>query len=222
MMMSTLVFAACGDSEEPPKPDPIIVDDEPISGAFPSKYFIQQYRDVSSFRVWPCPGYAMLAACGEEYGAEKIDNPLDNHYNRELVPFMNTAVFNTFRAMELTSDSDFDDLHKAGAPLNDLVNFAGASPYEFISRGYRSSDAWKDAGLGFYFEDKVFYYNYGYEPVYGPLSTLDANGLRWIDPLFYLEFASQPTLSKIHNLTLTVTDNTGKTLTATWQQTFRE
>ena len=193
------VCAGCEDDRENSDSAVERMDD----GAFYSVSFIQSYVIADSFEIMHPTGddqvvYA-LSSGQQKSGQQYYDVFNDNTFKRRVVPFTNKAIFNTFVKMDIVSDSDFDEQHKAGASLSDIVRFVGM----FDAVG------WKN-------------HQFGYSPVEMLLSEIGEDGLKLIYPLFYLRFEKQPTLSRTHNLTLTVTDNKGKTLTVTWQQQFGE
>lgn len=47
-----------------------------------------------------------------------------------------------FKTVSITSDSDFDEIHKAGTPLNDIVTFMALSPKKWIDSGYKDTYNW--------------------------------------------------------------------------------
>ncbi len=221
VFIPTALFIACGDSGR-------IVEEveEPIvDGAVYSVSFIQQYVVADSFEVKSSKDNSQVLrvqTSGERHSGERYYNTFnDNTFKRRIVPFTNKAIFNTFVKLDIVSDSDFDELHKAGVSLSDIVRFVGMSAADYIRGGCTEMYDWEMAPV-IYETVKWSNYQTGYAPVEALLSAIGEGDLVLIDPLFFLYFEQRPTLSKIHNLTLTVTDNTGKTLTATWQQTFRE
>ena len=216
----TVLFIACGDSGQIGEEI-----EEPISGAFYSVSFIQSYVIADSFEIMHPTGddqvvYA-LSSGQQKSGPQYYDVFNDNTFKRCVVPFTNKAIFNTFVKMDIVSDSDFDEGHKAGASLSDIVRFVGMSASDYIGSGCTEAYDWKTVPDIF---DAVGWKNhqFGYSPVEMLLSEVGEDDLKLISPMFYLNFEKQPTLSRMHNLTLTVTDNKGRTLTATWQQQFGE
>ena len=216
----TVLFIACGDSGQIGEEI-----EEPISGAFYSVSFIQSYVIADSFEIMHPTGddqvvYA-LSSGQQKSGQQYYDVFNDNTFKRCVVPFTNKAIFNTFVKMDIVSDSDFDEGHKAGASLSDIVRFVGMSASDYIGSGCTEAYDWKTVPDIF---DAVGWKNhkFGYSPVEMLLSEVGEDDLKLISPMFYLNFEKQPTLSRMHNLTLTVTDNKGKTLTVTWEQQFGE
>ncbi len=224
VMFLSFFPVACSDDDSGQEKKPIEIEG-PIDGMMLSKYFIQLYLDVSKLAPSPQDDCVAIDGRGQKLPCEEVDSKFDCTYNQNILPFSTVAIFNAFEKVELISDSDFDEQHKAGSSLTDIVWFAGASYYDFIADGYKNDYSWKDAQTPAFYSDHnahSLYYKKGFAPVYGRLSELDANDLRLLAPTFYLEFKSRPTMSRTHNLTLTVTDNKGRTLTATWEQQFGE
>ena len=215
------VCAGCEDDRENSDSTVERMDD----GAFYSVSFIQSYVIADSFEIMHPTGddqvvYA-LSSGQQKSGQQYYDVFNDNTFKRRVVPFTNKAIFNTFVKMDVVSDSDFDEGHKAGASLSDIVRFVGMSASDYIGSGCTEAYDWKTVPDIF---DAVGWKNhqFGYSPVEMLLSEIGEDDLKLISPMFYLNFEKQPTLSRMHNLTLTVTDNKGKTLTVTWEQQFGE
>lgn len=215
-----LVSAGCGDDEKPGQ-QVVVMDDGIIWSEMPP-CFVQEYVEVKSLSAKPQSGYVALNCLGGRVEAHLVMSEFDCTYNGKYIsPSTNWAVLDDFQKITLVSDSDFDEQHKAGTSLADVVNFAGASPYDYIARGYKEGYDWESSDIAFYL-DEAKSYEYGYAPVYGLLSEMTAEDFRLLEPRFYLEFVLQPTLGKTHNLTLTVTDTSGEKFTVTWQQQFGE
>lgn len=215
------VCAGCEDDRENSDSAVERMDD----GAFYSVSFIQSYVIADSFEIMHPTGddqvvYA-LSSGQQKSGQQYYDVFNDNTFKRRVVPFTNKAIFNTFVKMDIVSDSDFDEQHKAGATLSDIVRFVGMSASDYIGSGCTETYDWKTVPAIF---DAVGWedHKFGYSPVEMLLSEVGEDDLKLISPMFYLNFEKQPTLSRMHNLTLTVTDNKGKTLTVTWEQQFGE
>ena len=143
----------------------------------------------------------------------------DRSYNREIVPHSTQAIASTLTTIDLVSDSDFDERHKAGASLADITFLAGASPYDYIQSGYTKTFDWKNAPP-FYEQNQLYiWYGSNDSPLYMRLSEIDSRDLTLLNPIFFLTFESQPTLSKSHKFTLTVTDEKGKTISTEFNWT---
>lgn len=60
-----------------------------------------------------------------------------NHY--DSFPYIFTAVSDTIFNIEVISDYDYDENHKAGDDIGDLITFYCSSPYQFIQNGYKET-----------------------------------------------------------------------------------
>jgi hypothetical protein len=148
----------------------------------------------------------------------------DMSYNRE--EFVSIGFKPSFPAyspasIEIVSGADFDDEHPAGTSLADIVTYDGYSSKPFIDSGYQM----------YYWEDKGrFYYHEGthekpYYPVNKKVSELTAEDLTLIYGTGYLLaychlYFPVPTLSKQHNIKVTLTDERGKKFSDTITMNF--
>ena len=108
----------------------------------------------------------------------------DTGFNRTIALHSTTAVANRFTAIDIVSDSDFDERHKAGALFDKQDQLY------------------------------TWYYNSRNNPVYIRLSEIGDADLALLNPVFFLVFESQPTASKSHRFVLTITDEKGKRIAA--------
>ncbi len=183
-----------------------------IDGSRYSTCFVQDYVEADQIKIFADNG----SSIGFVAEGTLIDGNLlaptyaDTGFNSNIVPHSTQAIANQFMAIELVSNNDYDEGHKAGSSLADIVYLAGASPCDFIRSRYLSSFDWNLAPE-FYAENRSFAsYHAKYAPVYLRLSEIDGNDLMLLDPRFFLEFSAPPTLSTTHKFTLTITDNKGK------------
>lgn len=219
-MMLSVVFVGCGGSEDEPQQSTTVEIDDGMIWTDAPKCFVQEYIEATGLKAEPKSGYAKVGCLGRTVEAHLVQSRFDCSYEGKYInPSTNFAVLNAFRTMKLVSDTDFDEQHRAGISLADIVMFAGASPYDFIACGYRNAYEWDDTQIEFY-KNGAYTYKYGYAPVYKVLAEMDATDYRLIHPGFCLLFLKQPALSKTHNLTLTVTDDKGTVLKVEWQQRF--
>jgi hypothetical protein len=118
-----------------------------------------------------------------------------------------------FLSIDITSDSAFDEEHPAGVSLGDIVLFNSYSVKPYIDSGYTST-----------------YDNDVYHPVNKHLSDLTQDDLILIGKYKYssgdpdyigkLTFDKEPTLSKIHTFTVTMTADDGRVFTDSIEMTF--
>lgn len=189
--------------------------DDQISGAQYSVCYIQDYIEVENLSVRGNSKYLSVVGQGKSISGNSLCTYYnDRSYNREIVPHSTEAITNCFTAIDIVSDSDFDERHKAGASLADITFLAGASPYDYIQSGYTKTFDWKNAPL-FFEQDQLYkWYNPNDSPIYIRLSEIDNRDLILLNPIFFLTFESQPTLSKSHRLTLTIIDEKSKSIVA--------
>lgn len=147
----------------------------------------------------------------------------DMTYNREeFVPFGREPSFLAYNpiSVDIVSDANFDEEHLAGTSLADLIIFSSFSSKPFINSGYVEHD-WG--------ENEIWYSHMAgkqpYYPVHKKVSDLTIEDLT----LLYgfgstingaLYFQSLPTLSKVHNITVTFTDERGETFSDTIEMNF--
>ena len=154
----------------------------------------------------------------------------DMTYNREeFVVYGSVPSFLAYSpvSIEIVSDSDFDEAHPAGTSLADLVTYDGISSKPFVDSGYQMYE-WEN--------DDKFYYagNIGqhrddktdlrpYYPIYKKVSELVAEDLMLIyggiGCIGYFHFPV-PTLSQLHHITVTFTDERGETFSDTIEMNF--
>lgn len=190
-------------------------EEKEISGAQYSICYIQDYIEVENLCVRGNSNYFNIVGQGKTIPGNSLCTAYnDKSYNREIVPHLTKAITNCFTAIDIMSDSDFDERHKAGASLADIMFLAGASPYGYIRSGYTKTFDWEHAP-SFYKQNRLSeWYCSNDSPVYIRLSEIDNHDLILLNPTFFLVFESQPTLSKSHRLTLTIQDEKNKTIIA--------
>ncbi len=126
-----------------------------------------------------------------------------------------------FASITVTSNTDFDEEHIAGTPLNDLIQFMAYTPYPFIQSGYQYStpkgDMWNLLKQETTLIDKPlsectaedFILTLGHMDNWGFFSEETS--------ACYLHIKATPTLSKQHMLTVTIVDDADKI----WQNTIK-
>ena len=146
-----------------------------------------------------------------------------------------------FISVNITSDSDYDEQHPAGASLADIVRFVSLSSYQFIRNGYIAYD-WSSSNIKDLYTDlygvtirsdnKTTSGPGGFYPLNKLLSELQPDDLKVFGPgvkegwedkgmlLAYLFFEHPPTLSKTHTFTVTMTTDDGKVFEDTITVTF--
>ena len=149
----------------------------------------------------------------------------DLSYNKEIryiVALPNQYLACDFTSINVTSDADFDDLHPMGSSLNDIFRFMSWSPYRYILDGYRYYEE-KAKKVSKYF--KNYYGNDWFDyskrscnyPVDKMACDIDPDDMTLLGEISIcvLKAESNPTISKQHNLTITLTADNGKTYSTT-------
>ncbi len=204
-ILPLLLFGACRTTSE----------QEQIAGAAYSRYYIQDYVEVENLSIQTNSNYVGVVGHGRIISGSLLCSKYnDTGFNRTIALHSTTAVANRFTAIDIVSDSDFDERHKAGASLADITFFAGASANNYIRSGYTQTFDWQNAP-SFYKQDQLYtWYNSRNNPVYIRLSEIGDADLALLNPVFFLVFESQPTASKSHRFVLTITDEKGKRIAA--------
>ena len=145
----------------------------------------------------------------------------DMSYNRtikihdpgDLPPHRYSGV--DFSAIRIVSDSDFDAGHAAGTDLGDIVHYVYFSPKKYIDSGYIDEFDWATAdGLaGRFYATQASRFEYPIEKLVSEL-TPDDLILLGVHSLGGLQFETNPTLSPTHRLTVTMTTDDGRELSA--------
>ena len=118
--------------------------------------------------------------------------------------------------INVVSNADFDEQHPAGTLLNDIIRFAGTSINEFLQSNYIYQYEWKNKPADFSVESRFYGYPY-HSPVNKLLSETTAEDLLSLDSescFGFLLFEKEPTLSKEHELTVTIVLDNRKVITA--------
>jgi hypothetical protein len=170
-----------------------------ISGAGFCKAFVMVYYDIDCRTQ--CKFYATYDAIavgflGYEipFGVSSIT--LSRHYgdtcyNRITVPFRNAAVADEF-TLNVVCESDFGENHPAGASLNDIIEFYGASAYEYVQSGYEQGFDWSNSAPDGFDELPRMLVSEGYYPIKKKLSELTMDDTKLLHPLAYLKFIEKP------------------------------
>ena len=108
-------------------------------------------------------------------------------------------------ALNIVSDKDFDAAHPAGTSLNDIVNIRFSSAETFIKSGYKDYGITSDLQYG---SDNIYYQTES-------VPQFNAEKRKMIAMGFYLSFSSAPDADAVHNLTVSYTLETGRTVSNT-------
>ena len=55
------------------------------------------------------------------------------------IPYSHTTVNDTIVGIDVVCREDYDNAHKAGSSVADIVDFYGSSPYDYIQNGYKDT-----------------------------------------------------------------------------------
>lgn len=133
---------------------------------------------------------------GKKYG--------DTHYNKRLLQFSNIALDKTFSKVDIISNADFNS-YPAGTSLAHITRFSGASPYPFISRGYKGKYDWNRVQEGWedIYNPEGAHLDGGYSPVNEMISDLNEQNLKMLHPdNNTVRFTETPSI-KLHTFTIT-------------------
>ena len=114
----------------------------------------------------------------------------DTCFNREGVPFMHSVANDTIMGIDVVCNVDFDETHKAGHSVSDIVDFYGSSPYYYIRNGYQHTQSggytqiMKDYGMGI-----------DSELAKCRISDIAAANVKFFDSHFFLVFDKLPAKS---------------------------
>ncbi len=214
-----------------------------------SDSFVLGYYELASLQIYEGEGRSILIFENTEEEIISAQNRAeefkmlnaahgDTGYNREILYYTvmpNIYITPDFRAVEISSDADFDDAHPAGASLGDITRFISISPFRYIESGYRDTLDWKKlpayrefVGYWSFLAPKGYYDPCGgqnYFPVDRRVSELTRADLSilgrgehktigWerpgVYPLAVIKFLEEPTLSKEHNITVRFTGINGR------------
>ena len=168
-----------------------------IDGAFKSKHFVQVYvipnelrlREVKSADTYVIGVDFFGEYAGGEQKEELARRYNDLSYNRKLVPSTNQALSDPLSWIDVTCDRDFDEEHLANESLGDIVMFKGASPYDFIQRGYKTAPGTV----------------YAYEEILMPLNEVNVDNSKMLVPWkCHLNFLADPATAGEYLFTVTV------------------
>ena len=101
----------------------------------------------------------------------------------KLVPFGHTVVVNRITGIDVVCNDDFDNNHKKGSSISDILTFYGSSPAFYVKRGYKWADRNYDLPKGV---------DYSYELVTCNAAEIADKQVEFFDYHFYLYFDQLP------------------------------
>jgi hypothetical protein len=181
--------------------------------------FLNGYDDSNGIReitISPAEKYHLGSYYSKETKKDVYDALCEKHgdmtFMRDFVVQDGFGEYSTsnigvdFLSIDITSDSPFDEEHSAGVSLGDIVTFSSYSLKPYIDSGYTD-----------------LYDNNVYHPIVEQLSELTPNDLILLGMDTYigtLVFDSEPTLSKTHTFTVTMTADDGRVFSDSIEMTF--
>ena len=186
-----------------------------IDGAVYSTHFVQVYVDVKELSVISTGDHVTVHCNGTKTSGSVLGDSFgDKGYNKRIAVNSTKAISNRISKIDLVCAGDFDERHKAGTSLSDVVFLAGVSPYAYIRSNYTETYDWKRVPELFAENAIQLNFQAGYFPVCKRLSEIGANDLMMLDPVFCLFFEAGSTPKQSCKTTLTITDDKGKTISA--------
>lgn len=129
-----------------------------------------------------------------EYAAEVAENyEVFRQYAKQLgdtsftgsngVPFGRIVVANKITGIEVICNDDFDEIHKKGSDLSDILTFYGSSPADYVKRGYKWAERNYDLPKGV---------GYTYELITCNVAKISDEEVEFFDNDLYLHFDQLP------------------------------
>lgn len=172
----------------------------------PSKYFV----DINIKRDGI--HYVCQASHGQDsvlfHNLSEKNNDLSYPYKyTNKIP--NQYFYQNFTAIEIVSDQDYDESHKAGESLLDVVYYFAGSCNEYVKNGYPYDRSWTPCNAWNMRADSV---------------SADNMKMLFYTTSFIMEiyFPTPPTLSKVHNFTITLVADDGTKYVLPVAATFDE
>lgn len=190
--------------------------EQPETGMLYTPYLISNYLLLEEITCTPSELYnneAYLSYYGENCGDKlsyfsKLYN--DTSYNNFILPGSQQALAYPLDKITLSCNSDYDDKHPAGTPLDDIVKLKFTSYLDYIENGYQYPEWYK----------KEKGYGLGEIPFEYYLSEINSDNTKLASRgVHRLIFTELPNVAGEYNFTLELTTN-GETFTATFTHVF--
>ncbi len=156
--------------------------------------------------------WADFKTYSEKYG--------DTHYNRNKAQPI-VVIADPLTSISIVSDKDYDELHPAGTPLDDVAVLFAFSPYKFIQNDYKDDE---DEVPNWMYEYNEYYTvggTHGFKRIFKYLNELTQEDMTLLDVhSFQIIFPeNNPVSGEIHNLTVTIVYQ-GRELVTTHEYEF--
>lgn len=190
--------------------------DTKCTGMWYTPFFISNYLLLEEITCTPSELYnneAYLIYYGENCGDKlsyfsKLYN--DTSYNNFILPGSQQALAYPLDKITLSCNSDYDDKHPAGTPLDDIVKLKFTSYLDYIENGYQYPEWYK----------KEKGYGLGEIPFEYYLSEINSDNTKLASrAVSTITFTELPTVAGEYNFTLELTTN-GETFTTTFTHVF--
>ncbi len=115
------------------------------------------------------------------------------------IPYSHTTVNDTIVGIDVVCREDYDNAHKAGSSVADIVDFYGSSPYDYIQNGYKDTSPTesfpvvKDYSLGI-----------TWSVITCNIANVADVDMKFLDAQFYLVFDKLPAKSGTYTFDVSV------------------
>ena len=174
----------------------------PEDGRIMSDYYIQVFIDPDTIEVWQKEYYGLKPYIAvmfdgyqydckgwggtEDYAIFKKHSDIlgDSLFSGLLIPFSNRIIIGELMEINVVTIDDFDEEHKSGSSVSDIITFYGSSPVDYIKNGYKSTKEYsKDLPAGISYVYDLIKYN---------ASSIGQEKVSYIDYYFFLCFDRLP------------------------------
>ncbi|GHT11048.1 hypothetical protein FACS189432_03320 [Bacteroidia bacterium] len=184
-------------------------------------------------------GVGQKAACSYKSTGEKkelfdnlclIHNDINYNQKRDFIAVPNWGI--NFKgdvvSIDIISNKDFDEQHLANSSLNNIIRFMSTSLSKYFIGGYNSLFDWDSDIPENFINNGLNLYSKGkneYHPIDVKLSESIPSDFVLAELVTFrvvgvLSFEQSPTLSKEHELTVTIKVNDGRVFTPTITKIF--
>lgn len=152
--------------------------------------------------------------------AEKYNDVAFDGWSNVL---LNRVLSHPVTSIQVMADKDYNEAHKSGANLSDLIVFCASSPFGYIQSGYKLTTPAVD--------NKDFYDRWGffggevshgadtYKPIELPLQTVNENNTQMLWYVCHLWFQEAPQNTGTYTFTVNIRWN-GQTISKQLTHTF--
>ena len=194
------------------------------------------HSDNIYLSVQPYEVYTMMSQKPDDraYYTKLCESYQDNNFNKMMTKEEASSYYSyTFssipiRFIDITSNQIFNENHPANTSLKDIVNLLSVSPQKYIQSAYKTSYNWENIPENFLkdedakrFRYDIYHANY---PIDIKLSEAQNSDFTLLGHSFQtlgvLIFNEQPTTKGVHEFTVTLTLENGKSFSASIEKNF--